>query len=457
MGRLFGTDGARGIANSELTCEMAMQIGRAAAMVLTKHSQKRPRVLIGMDTRASSQMLESAISAGLCSVGADVMLLGEIPTPAVAYLVKKYDYDAAVMISASHNPCEYNGIKIFQGNGYKLPDALEEEIESIILDKTQVPPVKIGGDVGRITRARTSMLDYINYLYGIAEDDLAEYGLKNFNGIRIAVDCSNGASSVVAPELFMRLCDDCFFIATHPNGTNINANCGSTHLEILQDFVIRNKCDVGLAFDGDADRFLAVDENGNVVDGDKLIAIYAKHMKSKNKLKNNTAVVTVMSNMGFFKFCEENGINCEKTKVGDRYVLENMLENDYNIGGEQSGHIIFRDHASTGDGELSALKLLCVMKETGRKLSDLASEMQVFPQTLINVRVSDFGKVRFPRDNEIKKAIEAAEKELGDDGRVLVRVSGTEPLVRVMIEGKDKDKIDVLAQEIAEVVKERLL
>ena len=457
MGRLFGTDGARGIANSELTCEMAMKIGRAAAMVLTKHSNKRPRVLIGMDTRASSQMLESAIAAGLCSVGADVMLLGEIPTPAVAYLVKKYEYDAAVMISASHNPCEYNGIKIFQGNGYKLPDALEEEIEGIILDKTQIPPVKIGGDVGRITRSKTALLDYVDYLYSIAEDDLEEYGLKNFNGLKIAVDCSNGAASATAPELFMRLCDDCFFMASHPNGTNINANCGSTHLEILQDFVVRNNCDAGLAFDGDADRFLAVDEKGNVVDGDRLIAIFAKHMKSKNKLKNNTAVVTVMSNMGFFKFCEENDINCEKTKVGDRYVLENMLENDYAIGGEQSGHIIFRDHASTGDGELSALKLLCIMKETGRRLSELADEMTVFPQTLINVRVSDFGKVRFPRDEEIKKAIDAAEAELGDNGRVLVRVSGTEPLVRVMIEGKDEAKINILAQEIAQVVKERLL
>ena len=457
MGRLFGTDGARGIANSELTCEMAMKIGRAAAMVLTKHSNKRPRVLIGMDTRASSQMLESAIAAGLCSVGADVMLLGEIPTPAVAYLVKKYEYDAAVMISASHNPCEYNGIKIFQGNGYKLPDALEEEIEGIILDKTQIPPIKIGGDVGRITRSKTALLDYVDYLYSIAEDDLAEYGLKNFNGLKIAVDCSNGAASATAPELFMRLCDDCFFMASHPNGTNINANCGSTHLEILQDFVVRNNCDAGLAFDGDADRFLAVDEKGNVVDGDRLIAIFAKHMKSKNKLKNNTAVVTVMSNMGFFKFCEENDIKCEKTKVGDRYVLENMLENDYAIGGEQSGHIIFRDHASTGDGELSALKLLCIMKETGRRLSELADEMTVFPQTLINVRVSDFGKVRFPRDEEIKKAIAAAEAELGDNGRVLVRVSGTEPLVRVMIEGKDEAKINILAQEIAQVVKERLL
>ena len=457
MGRLFGTDGARGVANSELTCELAMKIGRAAAMVLTQHTSKRPKVLIGMDTRASSQMLESAISAGLCSVGADVMLLGEIPTPAVAYLVKKYEYDAAVMISASHNPCEYNGIKIFQGTGYKLPDALEEEIESIILDKTQIPPVKVGGEVGRITRSRTSIIDYVNYLTGVAEDDLNEYGLQNFNGLKIAVDCSNGAASITAPRIFMNLCDDCFFMACHPNGTNINEKCGSTHLEVLQDFVVRNKCDAGLAFDGDADRFLAVDENGEVVDGDKLIAIFAKYLKNKGKLKNNTAVVTVMSNMGFFKFCEENDINCEKTKVGDRYVLETMLEHDYIIGGEQSGHIIFREFATTGDGELSALKLLCIMKESGKKLSELASEMKVFPQVLINVRVSDFGKARFPRDKEIKNAIESVEKELGDTGRVLVRVSGTEPLVRVMLEGKDEEKINVLAQEIAEVIRERLL
>lgn len=457
MGRLFGTDGARGVANSELTCELAMKIGRAAAMVLTQRTNKRPKVLIGMDTRASSQMLESAISAGLCSVGADVMLLGEIPTPAVAYLVKKYEYDAAVMISASHNPCEYNGIKIFQDTGYKLPDALEEEIESIILDKTQIPPVKVGGEVGRITRSRTSVIDYVNYLTGVAEDDLNEYGLRNFNGLKIAVDCANGASSVTAPQIFMNLCDDCFFMASHPNGTNINDKCGSTHLEMLQDFVVRNNCDVGLAFDGDADRFLAVDEKGNVVDGDKLIAIFAKHMKSKGKLKNNAAVVTVMSNMGFFKFCEENDIHCEKTKVGDRYVLENMLENDYIIGGEQSGHIIFHEFATTGDGELSALKLLCAMKETGKKLSELADAMEVFPQVLVNVRVSDFGKARFPRDEEIKNAIASAEKELGSDGRVLVRVSGTEPLVRVMLEGKDEEKINVLAQEIAQVVKERLL
>lgn len=457
MGRLFGTDGARGVANTEITCELAMKIGRAAAMVLTEHTKERPRVLIGMDTRASSQMLESAIAAGLCSVGADVNLLGEIPTPAVAYLVRKYKYDAAIMISASHNPCEYNGIKIFQGNGYKLPDALEEEIESIILDESQIPPIKIGGDVGRIKRSRTAAADYIKYLYGIAKDDLAENGILDFGGLKIAVDCSNGSASVTAPELFMKLCENCFFMASHPNGTNINKNCGSTHLEVLQDFVVRNQCDAGLAFDGDADRFLAVDENGEVVDGDKLIAIFAKYLKGKNKLKNNTAVVTVMSNMGFFKFCEENDIVCEKTKVGDRYVLENMLANGHSIGGEQSGHLIFLEHATTGDGQLSALKLLCIMKETGKKLSELASQMKVFPQVLVNVRVSDFGKAKFPRDKEIKTAIEAAEKELGADGRVLVRVSGTEPLVRVMLEGKDEEKINILAQELVEVIKERLI
>ena len=457
MGRLFGTDGARGVANTEITCELAMKIGRAAAMVLTQQTKERPKVLIGMDTRASSQMLESAIAAGLCSVGADVNLLGEIPTPAVAYLVRKYKYDAAIMISASHNPCEYNGIKIFQGNGYKLPDAIEEEIESIILDKSQIPPVKIGGEVGRIKRSRTAAADYVKYLYGIAKTDLAEYDILDLYGMKIAIDCSNGAASVTAPELFMKLCDDCFFMASHPNGTNINNKCGSTHMEVLQDFVKRNKCDAGLAFDGDADRFLAVDEKGNIVDGDKLIAIFAKYMKSKGKLKNDTAVVTVMSNMGFFKFCEENGINCEKTKVGDRYVLENMLANGHSIGGEQSGHLIFLDHATTGDGQLSALKLLCIMKETGKKLSQLASEMQVFPQVLVNVRVSDFGKVKFPRDKEIKNAIAAVEKELGDDGRVLVRVSGTEPLVRVMLEGKDEERINILAQDLAEVIRERLI
>ena len=457
MGRLFGTDGARGVANTEITCELAMEIGRAAAMVLTKENKKKPRVLIGMDTRASSEMLESAISAGLCSVGADVMLLGEIPTPAVAFLVKKYEYDAAVMISASHNPCEYNGIKIFQGNGYKLPDALEEEIEAIILDKAQIPPVKIGGEVGRITRSKTAVNDYIEYLLSVAEDDIKKYQIESLSNLRIAVDCSNGAASVTAPDLFLKLCPDALFINAHPNGTNINENCGSTHLDSLSDFVVRNKCDVGLAFDGDADRFLAIDENGNEVDGDKLLSIFSKYMKSKDNLKNNTVVVTVMSNMGFFKFCEDNSLNCEKAKVGDRYVLENMLKGDFNLGGEQSGHIIFLDHSTTGDGELSALKLLLIMKATNKKLSSLASEMKVYPQVLKNIRVSDFGKARFPHDEEIKNAIKSAEKELGNNGRVLVRVSGTEPLIRVMLEGIDENKIKVLTDELADVIKERLL
>ena len=457
MGRLFGTDGARGVANTEITCELAMEIGRAAAMVLTKENKKKPRVLIGMDTRASSEMLESAISAGLCSVGADVMLLGEIPTPAVAFLVRKYEYDAAVMISASHNPCEYNGIKIFQGNGYKLPDALEEEIEAIILDKAQIPPVKIGGEVGRITRSKTAVNDYIEYLLSVAEDDIKKYQIESLSNLRIAVDCSNGAASVTAPDLFLKLCPDALFINAHPNGTNINENCGSTHLDSLSDFVVRNKCDVGLAFDGDADRFLAIDENGNEVDGDKLLSIFSKYMKLKDNLKNNTVVVTVMSNMGFFKFCEDNSLNCEKAKVGDRYVLENMLKGDFNLGGEQSGHIIFLDHSTTGDGELSALKLLLIMKATNKKLSSLASEMKVYPQVLKNIRVSDFGKARFPHDEEIKNAIKSAEKELGNNGRVLVRVSGTEPLIRVMLEGIDENKIKVLADELADVIKERLL
>ena len=457
MGRLFGTDGARGVANTEITCELAMEIGRAAAMVLTKENNKKPRVLIGMDTRASSEMLESAISAGLCSVGADVMLLGEIPTPAVAFLVRKYEYDAAVMISASHNPCEYNGIKIFQGNGYKLPDALEEEIEAIILDKAQIPPVKIGGEVGRITRSKTAVNDYIEYLLSVAEDDIKKYQIESLSNLRIAVDCSNGAASVTAPDLFLKLCPDALFINAHPNGTNINENCGSTHLDSLSDFVVRNKCDVGLAFDGDADRFLAIDENGNEVDGDKLLSIFSKYMKSKDNLKNNTVVVTVMSNMGFFKFCEDNSLNCEKAKVGDRYVLENMLKGDFNLGGEQSGHIIFLDHSTTGDGELSALKLLLIMKATNKKLSSLASEMKVYPQVLKNIRVSDFGKARFPHDEEIKNAIKSAEKELGNNGRVLVRVSGTEPLIRVMLEGIDENKIKVLTDELADVIKERLL
>lgn len=449
MGRLFGTDGARGIANSELTCELAMQIGRAAAMVLIGEHKKRPRVMIGMDTRISSNMLCSAITAGLCSVGADVMQLGVLPTPAVAFLVQKYKYDAAVMITASHNPCEYNGIKIFQADGYKLPDELEEKIEAIILDGAAVPPVKIGADVGRIRSSEMPAFDYVRHLISTVDVD--------FSGYRVALDCANGAASVTAPDLFTELGVDCHMKSSIPNGININRDCGSTHLDGLRRYVLEYKCDVGFAFDGDADRMLAVDENGEVVDGDKIIAICAKDMKERGKLDADTAVVTVMSNMGFFEFCKNNGIKAEVTSVGDRYVLENMRTNNYKIGGEQSGHVIFFDFASTGDGQLTALQLLSVMKRTGKKLSELAAQMEVFPQVLINVKVSQMGKARYDKDEEIKKAIESVQRELGDSGRVLVRVSGTEPLVRVMAEGRDRELIKKLTEEIADVVRERLI
>ena len=426
MGRLFGTDGARGVANKEITCELAMQIGRAAAMVLTENLSHRPRVLIGMDTRASGEMLESAITAGLCSVGADVLLLGVVPTPAVAYLVKAYNYDAGVMISASHNPCEYNGIKIFQSTGYKLPDALENEIEAIILDEAQVPPVRIGGDVGRVTRAATAVEDYVKHLLSTTD--------TRCDGLKIALDCANGSSSVSAKTVFEALGAQCVVIGDTPDGVNINKDCGSTHMETV-----------------------AGDHTGKIVDGDQAIAVCAKYMKANGTLKKDTAVVTVMSNMGFFKFCEAEGIHCERTKVGDRYVLENMLENGYSIGGEQSGHIIFLDYATTGDGQLSAIQLLKVLKNTGKTLKVLAEEMEIYPQVLINVRVSKYGRVRFTSDMEVKNAIARAEEELGDTGRVLVRVSGTEPLVRVMLEGKDEQKIQELGESIAEVIRERLV
>lgn len=450
MGRLFGTDGARGVANTELTCELSMQIGRAAAMVLSKNlNGRKPKVLIGLDTRASSQMLENSITAGLCSVGADVLKLGIVPTPAVAYLVKEYGYDAGIMISASHNPCEYNGIKIFQSNGFKLPDALENEIEAIILDNATEIPTPIGGGVGSAKRKADAINDYIEHLLSATN--------MSFKGYKIALDCANGSSSVSAEEVFTRLGAEVVVISAEPNGVNINKDCGSTHLENLQKIVVENNCDLGFAFDGDADRMLAIDHTGAVVDGDKCIAICAKHMKQLGKLKKDTAVVTVMSNMGFFKFCEDNGIKCEKTKVGDRYVLENMNENGYSIGGEQSGHIIFLQYATTGDGQLSAIQVLSVIKDTGKTLKELADEMEVYPQVLINVRVSNFGKAQFSKDTEVQNAIKKVEEKLGDDGRILVRLSGTEPLIRVMLEGKDYDKITEYAESVASVIKERLV
>ena len=447
MGRLFGTDGARGIANTEITSELAMKIGRATAMVLTENTSSKPKVLIGTDTRKSADMLSFALASGLCSVGADVLMTGVVPTPAVAFLVKEYGYDAGVMISASHNPCEYNGIKIFQRTGYKLPDAMEEEIEAIILDEVRVPPVVIGGEVGKVTFAVNAVNDYINHV--------AKTAGGNFSGMKIALDCANGSASVTADTLFKKLGAECVIINADPDGTNINKNCGSTHIEALSEFVRKTGADAGFAFDGDADRLLAVDRNGNLVDGDMLMAIAVKYLK--NKQGGNTLVATVMSNMGLFRFCEKNGIRCEITKVGDRYVLERMLEKGYRIGGEQSGHLIFLDHATTGDGQLSAVQILGIMRDTGKTLDDLASEIEIFPQVLENVKVSSFGKLRLHEDEDIRLAVGKAEKELGDNGRVLVRASGTEPLVRVMLEGKDKKQIEKLCAMIARIVEERLI
>lgn len=449
MGRLFGTDGVRGVANKDLTNELAMKIGMAAAKILLKRAgDQRPTVMIGRDTRASGDMLEAALTAGFCSVGVNVLSVGVVPTPAIAYLVGKYGCEAGVMISASHNPCEYNGIKIFQSTGYKLPDSVEDEIEAIILDSPDQIELKTGGDVGRRTYCKTAVEDYIEHIVSVSE--------VSFDGLNIAIDTANGSASVCAKEIFTRLGAKCHMLSDTPNGVNINLNCGSTHMEELAEFVKANKLDLGIAFDGDADRMLAVDENGEIVDGDKVIAICATQMKQEKKLAKNTAVVTVMSNMGFFKFCEDNGIKCAKTAVGDRYVLERMLKDGYNIGGEQSGHVIFLDHATTGDGELSAVKLLETVVKSGASLAQLSKVMTVYPQVLINVPVTDEGKKKYNNDEYIISAVQEAEMELHGDGRVLVRVSGTEPLVRVMLEGMDTEQITRLGNDIANVVKERL-
>lgn len=449
MGRLFGTDGVRGIANESLTPELALQIGRAAAMVLIKESKsEKPTVLIGKDTRASGDMLEAALTAGFTSVGCNVLSVGIVPTPAVAYLVCKYGCEAGVMISASHNPCEYNGIKIFQKTGYKLDDAIEEEIESIILDHSQEIPVMLGGQVGNRLYCKTAVKDYVDHVVSTAS--------VRFDGLSIALDCANGSASVCAKDIFTALGAKCLMLSDTPDGVNINDNCGSTHPEELMRFVKDAGLDLGLAFDGDADRMLAVDENGELVDGDKVIAICSKRMKEEGRLAKNTAVVTVMSNMGFFKFCKENDIDCAKTAVGDRYVLERMLKDGYNIGGEQSGHVIFLDYATTGDGELSGVQLVETVVKSGKKLSELAGVMRVYPQVLINVTVTPEGKQKYNNDEYIISAVQQAEMELSGEGRVLVRVSGTEPLVRVMLEGADIEQITKLGNSIADVVRERL-
>ena len=448
MGRLFGTDGARGVANTELTPELAMNIGRAAAMVLTSEEVEHPTIIIGKDTRLSGDMLEGALVAGLCSVGANVKILGVVPTPAVAYLIGKYKADAGIMISASHNPFEFNGIKIFSSEGYKLPDALEEQIEAIVLDNAVPYKQCVGADMGTVEYLNDAADDYIDHVISTVEYDL--------NGMNIALDCSNGSASRTAKNLFESLGANCHMLFDTPDGVNINDNCGSTHTETLMQYVKDNGLDAGLAFDGDADRCLAVDDKGELVDGDYIIAIIAADFKSRGMLKQNTVVGTVMTNMGFQKFCDINGMKFVSTKVGDRYVLEEMLNEGFNIGGEQSGHVICLDYSTTGDGQLTGAQLMSLLNRRKAKLSSIATLMERYPQVLINVKVSNENKPRFATDEVINEKMKSVENILEGRGRLLVRLSGTEPIIRVMLEGEDYDEISRLANETADLIKERL-
>lgn len=450
MGRLFGTDGARGIAVTELTCELAMNIGRAAAIVLTKQKTHngKARILIGKDTRISSDILESALIAGITSVGADVELLGVVPTPAVAYLVRYYGADAGVMISASHNSVEYNGIKLFSSTGFKLPDDVENEIEALILDTPEKMTLVDGSDVGRVRTMYGAVSEYNEHIQSTVDG--------KFQGLLVAIDCANGSASATAESLFYKFGAEYVYINNEPDGLNINDKCGSTHIEQLVELVKKRGCDVGFAFDGDADRCLAVDEKGNIIDGDKLIAILSRYMKEMGTLKNNTAVVTVMSNLGFHRFMNENKIETVCTKVGDRYVLEEMLNNGYNIGGEQSGHIIFLDHATTGDGQLTAVQTLELLSKCKRPLSQLVKDIPDFPQLLVNVKITEDKKGLWDKTQKITDIIAQAEQAMGENGRILVRESGTEPLVRVMIEGKDEKEVRHWTNLIADTVRECL-
>lgn len=446
---MFGTDGVRGVAGSELTIELATRLGQAGAYVLTKEQEHQPTIIVGCDTRISGGMLASALMAGICSVGANAIYVGVVPTPAIAYLTRKHKVDAGVVISASHNPMEFNGIKFFNGDGYKLSDALEDEIEALIHSNMDGVTLPTGSGVGRIDYRFDLKDEYVEFMKKCVPVDL--------KGLKIVVDCAEGASYYTSVRTLEDLGANLIPIHITPDGTNINANCGSTHMDELQARVVYEKADLGIAFDGDADRMLAVDENGKMVDGDQLMAICGNYMKEKGTLKKNTIVVTVMTNLGFTLMGEEKGIHVEKTRVGDRYVLENMLQNGYNIGGEQSGHIIFLDDNTTGDGLLSALHLLQVMVETGRKLSDLAAVMEVLPQALVNAKVPNHKKDKFMEYAEISDAIKKVEERFGGEGRVLIRPSGTEPLVRVMIEGKNQEEIDSEAKKLADLITKIML
>ena len=445
MSRLFGTDGVRGVANKELTPDLAFRLGYAGAMVLAVNANRKPKILIGMDTRISCKMLEAALVGGICSAGADVIKCGVIPTPAVAYLTKKYKCDAGVMISASHNSFEFNGIKFFSGNGFKLSDEIEDEIEKRVTDYDVFSKNRVvGEEVGTVYEKTVAAHDYIEHLKRRMSVDLS--------GMRIAIDCANGASYDVASELFEDLGAVVVVIGNQPNGVNINKDCGSTHMEKLQELVVLEKCDLGLAFDGDADRLLAVDGAGKMVDGDMIMSIIANDMKCFGELKSNTIVATVMSNLGLDIMAEKNGIHVEKTKVGDRYVLENMLENDYNIGGEQSGHVILLDHATTGDGMLTALALLKALKRKDQSLEQAGEIIHILPQVLLSAKAKNEDKAAAMALPELQTAIQNYETELAGKGRILVRASGTEPIVRVMIEGENKEEIALMAGNLVGII-----
>ena len=440
MGRLFGTDGARGIAGSELTADLAMKIGASAAYILGEN--KKIKVIVGMDTRYSGDMLACAVNAGLLSMGADVIFVGVVPTPAVSFLVTQIKADMGVMISASHNPAKYNGIKLFNNKGYKLADEIEEKIEHYILDE-KLPE---STNIGRYERDENLKNKYINFLYTLAND---------YNGLKVVVDCANGSASATAPTLFEKLNVNAKIIFDNPDGVNINDNCGSTHLDALISKVKEVQADLGIAYDGDADRCLLVTNDGDVIDGDYVLAICGKYLKEKGRLNNNAIVGTVMSNLGLRKFCESENINFVATKVGDRYVLEDMLNKDYVIGGEQSGHVIFKEYANTGDGELTSLMVLNILSERKCKLSELLSVMDKYPQVLVNVNVTKEGKTSFGEDAEINVLIKKYEEELNGDGRILIRASGTENLIRVMIEGKNTEEISRMANDIADLINKK--
>ena len=447
MGQLFGTDGVRGIVNKDLTSDLAIKIGTAVSRVLKSNLNKNKlKFIIGSDTRESKDMFTNAISYGVTEEGCDMINVGVLPTPAIAYLVKLYGLDGAFIVSASHNPSEYNGIKVLDKEGFKLSDELELECEKIILNDFKMDEsIK---EKGSFANDPTAIEHYVNYLVSTVDE--------KFRNIKILIDTANGASYETANKVFSELGCNYTIINNNPDGKNINDNAGSTHIEGLQEKVVEGNYDIGIAYDGDADRCILVDEKGNVIDGDFIIAIVGNELKKEGKLTNNTVVGTIMSNMGLKKFCEEKDINFVDTKVGDKYVLREMLKEGHIIGGEQSGHIIFKELANTGDGELTSLQILNIMAKENKKLSELASIMRKYPQKMINVEVTKEGKESFEKSDEIKEVIKSYEDKLGDRGRVNVRPSGTENLIRVMFEGETQEEVDSLCQELASYIEKKL-